>query len=321
MILLFWLVGCGSDTGIGAAPAGVDLDTTATVVPVNPSPYVVEDDETDGAEALPLEAVSTGVTSALTAALSLDPRVLFRAHADVMRAGDAACPAVLDDYYTTYGYYYWYATCASDAGTSFDGYGYYYDTTERDYGSYYAHEADYWYGLADIRTGDGQRFEMTGSASYYDYDYPGAYTYYSWSMLGDFVWTGPDYANTWLGQDLSTQLSGWAYRYLSGATAMSLDGSIGGLEGAFDAANLRQVVMISTSAGSNCESEPGGTISVRTSDGEWYDISFDGPKYWGATTFPPDCDGCGRVSHRGVEIGEVCPDLSSLLGWAERPWG
>jgi hypothetical protein len=73
--------------------------------------------------------------------------------------------------------------------------------------------------------------------------------------------------------------------------------------------------MLSTASGSECSSEPGGTVSVRDAEGEWYDVTFQGPVSGSSTSFPAECDGCGEVWFRGAPIGDVCPDLSTLQTW------
>ena len=169
------------------APTGSTGDpSTETVVP-NPSPYVAPDTETDPEELLDLATIGAGVTQAISAAYAVDAAVALEAQRRVMADGDSDCPGLIDDYYAVYGYYYWYATCSTNLGASFDGYGYLYDVTNVDAGSYFAHEADYWYGLADLRTADDQRYEMTGTVWDYHYRYDSsAYDYYSWGVLGDF---------------------------------------------------------------------------------------------------------------------------------------
>ncbi len=303
------------------APTGSTGDpSTETVVP-NPSPYVAPDTETDPEELLDLATIGAGVTQAISAAYAVDAAVALEAQRRVMADGDSDCPGLIDDYYAVYGYYYWYATCSTNLGASFDGYGYLYDVTNVDAGSYFAHEADYWYGLADLRTADDQRYEMTGTVWDYHYRYDSsAYDYYSWGVLGDFLWTGAEYSDTWLARGVSAQVQGYSYRYDSGAVVVWLDGTVGGLTGSFDAAHLRSVMHVDEAVGSNCEAEPGGSIAVRTTGGEWYEVVFDGPTYWGATSFPPSCDGCGEVFHRGVSLGEACPDLSLLTLSPEAPW-
>ena len=59
---------------------------------------------------------------------------------------------------------------------------------------------------------------------------------------------------------------------------------------------------------------------MRDSEGEWYDVNFQGPPYQGARVLPNDCDGCGQVYYRGELLGEVCPDFSILTDWEDRPW-
>ena len=79
-------------------------------------------------------------------------------------------------------------------------------------------------------------------------------------------------------------------------------------------------MIYSNELGSECDLEPYGTISVRDNDGNWVDVVFDGPAYWGAWAFQPHCDGCGMAYFRGEEVGPTCIDFSSWLEWENLSW-
>ena len=60
-----------------------------------------------------------------------------------------------------------------------------------------------------------------------------------------------------------------------------------------------------------------GQMSVRDTHGYWYELKFDVSSDW---ELMGECDGCGQLSHKGENIGEVCLDFSSVLEWEDRPW-
>jgi hypothetical protein len=308
---LFLLLACATETGVaGAGDSAVD-----------PSPYLVDDTGADAVASLDAAVVERGVEEVLAQVLGADPAVLFDAQRAAYAQGDGDCPYVYDDYVDVYTYYYWYDSCSTDQGASFDGYSYWYDGDGQTLGGTPYEEYQTFYGLTDIHLADGQRYEQTGSASltnvhYADY----AYRYVGWSVSGDFIWTGDAWGDTWLGRDQSMQLSGYGYQYDSGGTLLYLDGTVGGLSGEFDAVSIGALFAMDEAIGNSCP-EPGGSISLHeASTGEWYDVDFQGPPYWGAETFPPECDGCGTLYHRGEALGQVCPDLALLTTWRTRPW-
>ncbi len=305
----------------GCAPENTLSPQKAPEEEALPSPYLAEETDTTDVVVLSPDQVQVGIESVLSEMLGLDPSLIFDAQDEAFAAGDGECPLVYDTYVTLYGYYYWYATCEASNGASFDGYAYYNRMYEVDYGTYTYKDYGYFYGLTDIRTADGQRYEQTGSAYFYDIDYyASANRYLAWTVAGDFIWTGEDHEDDWLGADVSMQMNGYTYQYDSGATLMYVNGTLGGLDGEFDSASFNKVFAMDAAMGNTCP-EPGGTISIRDgSTGEWYDVDFQGPKYWGAGTFPPDCDGCGSVYHRGEYLGQACPNLDGMLTWEGRPW-
>lgn len=313
VVIVSVLGGCASDNEV--KPQGEDPSEV-------PSPYLVEDDGGAEVVALAPAAVERGVEAVLTEVFSYDPMVLFEAQQAAYAEGDGDCPYVYADYLELYGYYYWYDSCSASNGSSFDGYSYYVDQQDVE-GEGYAYD-DYhtFYGLTDIHTRAGERYEQTGSAYFYDTNYYAyGYRYLYWSIGGDFIWTGATYADTWLGADLSMQLVGYAYQYdADGGTLLALDGTVGGLAGDFDSVSFSGLFAMDEAIGNDCP-EPGGMLSIRDSaTGEWYDVEFQGPAYWGAETFPPECDACGEVYNRGEHLGQVCPNLDSLTAWKGRPW-
>jgi hypothetical protein len=79
-----------------------------------------------------------------------------------------------------------------------------------------------------------------------------------------------------------------------GGVALTVDGSLGDLGGAWSTAH---VVDGAWWAEGGCADEPEGTWSLRDADGVWVDLSFD-----------PDvaCDGCGVMRVIGAEDARWC---------------
>jgi hypothetical protein len=291
----------------------------------DPSEYIYEDDGEDDQESLlDIGEIEQGVVDLIEVLTWVDPEVLSSTYESLRLEGDDSCPYYYYDAdgASYYGYDYWYDSCTADNGTSFNGYGYtYYYGAYSD--GYYVYD-DYAYinAYATITDRLGDSLDL----AYYGYHVTygttssndrNGYAY----MSGDVRWTSEDAEGTWLAEELSTSLY-YSYNYydLGNETALSSDGSISGIKGEVNAALLDDVYIYTAGLGSTCEAEPSGTISLRDSEGEWYHITFDGPAFGGAPVFTPDCNGCGQVSYRGEDLGEVCPDFSALLHWEGRPW-
>ncbi len=104
-----------------------------------------------------------------------------------------------------------------------------------------------------------------------------------------------------------------------GGRIATIDGGITGLAGDLDTVSVSGLFMYSPEL-SECD-EPGGSVSVRDADGNWYDVLFDGPEGWEDEDVDlMACDGCGTTWFRGQQIGNTCVDFSSLVEFEDRPW-
>jgi hypothetical protein len=140
-------------------------------------------------------------------------------------------------------------------------------------------------------------------------------------MYGTFRWEGDEFADQWVGQGVDASVAVSAGWYGEASTYILIDGTVGDLEGAANAAEFADVYRFDAAIGSSCPGEPSGSIAVRDSEGEWYTVDFDGPAFSGGTIFPADCDGCGDIWYRGVKVGQACPDFTQLSDWGvEGPW-
>ncbi len=311
------LASCATEKA--AAPAS---EPTPTAV-VDPAPYVVEDTGESATPSLSAEDVAAGITRAFSAALAVDPRDLADAYEGIWAERDEpACPYYYPEYLTLYNQYIWSADCTSEAGATFDGYAYYQGYQDYD-GGYYTYDR-YFYlytSAATLTRSDGQRLTGSGYAYYYDIDYY-AYAYkaaYS-QIQGTFAWEGASFEDSWLARSISMDLYLYSYRYDTGQTYTTLNGSLADIDGGVTAVNFDSLYLENAATGTSCAAEPGGAVLLRDTAGTWYEVSFDGPAYSGAPSFPAYCDGCGSVYWRGDYLGEACPDFSSLTEWQDRPW-
>lgn len=342
MVFLILLAACGTpdgavtphdgrDAGSSDPPGQSDPDpgtqggTTTAPEEETGSDYIYDEEEQAG-PLHDLDEVAESVGEVLDALTRVDPHTLTATY-EALRTegGDDSCPYYYtdgdgDDYY---GYQYWYDSCTSDGGTTFQGYGYSYYYEPFDSGS--THYDDYayvqLYGSITDRLGDA--LEVSGYYYHYTYGSRGTADRYGYAYLvGDARWNDEDAQGTWLAQDLSLDLYySWSYDSdVEVGTGLSVSGSMSGLTGPMNSALLDDFYLYSADLGSPCDLEPSGSLSVRDADGEWYHIAFQGPAWSGAPVFGPDCDGCGQVTWRGDELGEVCPDFGALTSWEGRPW-
>ncbi len=290
----------------------------------DPSPYVVVDTAEVTQPALTAEAVQAAVEAAIDAVLAVDPNDIADAYEGIWALrDDGDCPYYYPEYLELYDQYIWSDSCTSAAGATFDGYAYY--SAYHDYvGSYYTYDRYFYvYGSPVEMTGpDGQQLVGSGTAYMYDIDY-WAYGYRATAtqLQGAWRWEGAQYADSWLGKGVSIDLTLYTTQYDGGgATYTSVNGSLSDIDDTITAVNFDSVYLMNAATGTTCDQEPGGTIRVRDAEGSWYDVTFDGPAYSGAPSFPAACDGCAEVWWRGELLGSACPDTAALVGWEERPW-
>lgn len=289
------------------------------------SPYILEEEEEAG-PLHSLDEVEASLADVFAAVGRADPMTLTSSYEELRTTlGDSSCPYYYTDGdgETYYGYYYWFGGCSASTGTAFSGYGYSYYYEPFTSGSTVYDDYSYTQLFGSITDRFGSEFEMSGYAYHYTYGYTGSNDRYGYAYIqGDARWDDPDAQDTWLAEDLSVDLV-WSWSYdadVSMGTALSLSGSISGVPGVMNTALFESVYIYAADAGSSCQQEPSGTISVRDGDGEWYEVEFQGPAWAGAPVFQPHCDGCGTVTWRGEELGSICPDFQPLLDWETRPW-
>lgn len=275
------------------------------------APYLVDEDALDlPAPSFDAASATAGIETALEASARVTADPLVAAYEAVIADADSSCPT----YYRGDDGTYWYDDCTSSTGAHFNGYG-----TEILYEDYsdggYVYNGSAVYGVAEITTADGEILSLNGGAATATGEGSEGSTLHQEQISGHFAWTGAEADGTWLEEGLDPQLTRTTLA-LGVFWGVGLEGSLSGLSGDIDAAVFDGVFLASTEAGSPCEIEPAGTISLRGADGEWVDILFDVPwdpdaQAWGAMD-PDTCDGCGAAWSRGVSLGQVCADFSAL---------
>jgi hypothetical protein len=283
--------------------------------PYVPAPYIVEEAEEGPVASFSEADLEAAITDALSAALGLTAAPVFASYAQVMDNEDSGCP----NYYDYGDNTYWYDQCTAEDGTSFQGYSFYYRYVDF-YSEGLLYNGDSLYGVARVADADGNVFEAGGSASNLRGEAEG-YTYFQSVVQGSFSWTGPEAEGTWMTEDLAPDVN--MYGILASAydaRAFYLDGGVSGLGGVFETVVMEDVFMMDGILGGICPTEPGGLISARDDDGNWYDVVLDGMIDAEDTPDPQFCDGCGTAYFRGEEIGSVCIDFSVLVGWGDSPW-
>jgi hypothetical protein len=302
---------------VDSPPPPISGDSEVQDTEPLPGAYVNDADEPE--PVLSLQEIGTGIENALREMLELDPVVFHDVYRELRSWEDENCPVYLD--YDTSDY--WYDTCVTDEGASFVG-----SASTYRYDPYVDENGYTWeqhgYISADfsIETPDGEVLEGTGYSHFYEGIYPDSnYHFHYTRAWGRFRWNGPGSSDTWLssGRSFDFYLHATSYPTYPGIY-LSHYGGVAGMDGPVNAYVAESFILYSEGLGSACEVEPSGTISVRDEDGNWYDVDFDGPAYWGGWAFAPECDGCGSVWFRGQYIGETCVDFSPMLSWGDRPW-
>ena len=289
--------------------------------------YVFEGNTTTAKLTLP--EIERAVEDAILLVRWVDPGKMHDAYDDSESFGDEYCPNYDEEYLEERNQYHWRDACTVAAGGSFSGFVYsnYWGDYTTDNGSYdYAGHATF-RGSARVIDGRGNTFIAAGNSNYYERrHYQHGDRTFSLNMFGNFRSDHPRYYGTWLAEDLNVSITHSSTMYahradrIGGGFYVYWDASITGIAGEINSVRLSEIYMYSEDEGSMCEIEPSGSISIRDSEGNWYETEFDGPKYQGAGAFPPDCDSCGRVFWRGELLGEICPDFTLLTDWEERPW-
>jgi hypothetical protein len=285
-----------------------------------PSPWINEPAPApDGS--LDAAARAAAVEATFPILYSLDPGPVLAAFQQGLDAGDAECPYVFDSVEDYADIRYWQSDCTADSGASYTGFGYLYSFVD------YADSVETYDGWGLVLSGSmqlvsGALLEGGGSVSALRGEGP-YYTFEQRSIDGGFSLENAD--SDWLSGPVRPSLTVTALYVpevdpdsptgLDGRQ-VQLDGALTGLPGAATAIAFDAAVLTEENLGGACDIEPSGGVSIRTADGDWYDVVFDVPEeYEGAELPEGACDGCGRTYFRGEPAGETCIDFRPLLDW------
>lgn len=215
---------------------------------------------------------------------------------------------------------YWEDICETDAGASFNGDGFY-AVHEGDDGGERYHRSELFthswlFGPA------GEVFRGAGTAIFEERVFSGGHRTYRSELVGTFIATSAVADGAWLSKGVEDDLEMTLGQLASGSPQQVLvNGGVGGLEGAYNAAFFDGFKIGTAEGGWTCEGEPIGSVWFRSTDEAWVVVEFDHEET-GRAIEPADpalCDGCGTASLNGEVLGSVCFDLSPLLTWEELP--
>ena len=314
---LFLLAGCTAP----AEDTAAELDVFQYAGDAEPVPQLDHDD---------LEELSDRVFESLFA-YNAQPMIdVYRSLVD--QETDTTCPT----YFATEGSDYWIAAadgaggqdtegeqggCVTDLGTEFRGWAYtQFQEDEED--EVWVTTKDYVSALAWIWPTDGTRYECAGTllTSVQTQTGDGLMTLAESRIEGVFGWNGTGIEGTWTARGELPDLEINSSSILQ-QRALEIEGGVSNLQD-YDEIDAFSMQGMSFKNEFRCALEPSGVLSLRAPDGNWYDITFDGPTedQEDIQSSEADCDGCGVATFRGEVLGMVCPDFSPILSWELHPW-
>ena len=215
-----------------------------------------------------------------------------------------ACPT----WYDFGDFAYWYDTCTTDGGATFDGY--VFEEPAEDSVDYDWSGMRLW-GAASITTAEGLVMHVGGRVESTIAIGQGTTNWHS-RAEGSFRWDGEDAGGTWLGEGYDLDLDTIATLLAdgSGGRAISIDGGISGFEPPL--ATVRFEAVQSLQPCETCALETTGMMSARDTEGRWYQVEL---------TETTDTGSCGSLTMEGEAVGDVCVDVTALTDWDDDgPW-
>jgi len=318
---------CSPADGDATGPDGTDTDPPTSTVDSGtptadtgaspteePAPYIVDEEEAPDVE-VDLDDVGTTLQLVLDTALSLNALPVEASYDKAMEGQGSQCPY----YYTTPQGTYWFDNCTAETGSEFNGYVFAYGESDVP-DPYSGGTMSYWSasGAATVVDPAGNLLEVGGTAYHTTTTSTGLVSFTS-VVAGTFAWGGAEATGTWLEEELDPDFILYGYKTTGQfpGRLMYLDGGFSGISDgwavAFDENAIAEVAL-----GSTCPDELSGTVGIRTPEGQWVDIVFDGDLY--AAVDAEACDGCGVAFVQGEVVGEVCVDATVVLDWEETPW-
>jgi len=299
----------------------VEQDTATTEeIPTEeeiPSEYIFEDEDEDAP--LSLGEVEEAILQSFEVLQNLNTSAVHDAYAHIRDDYGETCPY----FYDSYEYDNWRDNCETEEGSVFSGSAAYWRYQNFEEDGHWIFDDAYFSGDAKVTTAEGDTFFGSGYSRREIKQPIDSLNQYQWQQVyGEFGWSGAGGEGTWIKEDYSVDFHMWNGNYngnnLDTYTGMS--GGLSGLTGPINTILLRDMMIYGDGLGSECAIEPYGTVSVRDAKGNWIDVVFDGPAYWGAWAFKPHCDGCGTAFFRGKELGPACIDFTSWMDWEHLAW-
>jgi hypothetical protein len=319
-----WLAGLGLSVAACAdppadepAPADTGADLPDIDAPEDDGPYL-DDPEEESPPELDAATLAAAVEAVLPLVIGAHGGHIRDAYEEVLEGESGGCPtwAVSEDDVP-----YWFDACISETGTRFDGYAYSLLSEDLQDGDTLWGGWQF-FGIATIERSDGAVFEAPGQAGVLEGTQADGgritYTY----MDEGFRFDGPSATAGWLGPAGSPELAAYTVHYPeTGGNLVSLEARVSVDEGPVSAVVFDDIQLGNAAAGSPCPDEPSGLISVRSADGTWFELYFDGVPFdrWEDGEVS-ECDGCATAWAKGMEVGEVCIDTSILTAWEGAPW-
>jgi hypothetical protein len=295
--LMLFMLACG-----GSEPREPKDTETAT------GPYIIEAPELTPPDTNDA-TLAAGIEESILAILSFDFAPIEVGYTTAMAGQDAACPVWATDGETDF----WFATCTSEDGTSFEGFGAVVDYADLPPEDGITYAGTFLNSISTITTPSGETFSGGGQAFDISGSNDDGYEFNYFGVSEGYLWTGDDAEGTWMESTPildfvgNTQRSG-AYR------TIELSGSISDL-GSVQAVVFDGLYGLNVDLPDGCSREPFGNIAVLDPDGNWFDLQFNGPDSEGRLDPEIGCDGCGTAWLRGHPLFEVCPNFDEMYAW------
>lgn len=309
--MLIWLLACQGD------PLPEDTSAQAEDRLESLSTYTA-DLEDDEVEPVDLELLQIETQAVIDRLVSLNGSAVAPAFEATRAWGDENCP--LYNFYSETASYY-DCSCNTRDGSSFYGDAFYatYEGTEDDGETFERFEL---FSHARSEGISGERFYSAGSTVVESRTYADGSARFFSRDLGLMFSDVEGTADSWISSGLQNDMTQTLTTTSGGMPAsFNANGSIASLGGTFDAIWLESFLIGSEASGWQCAGEPSSALWMRRDDGLWVEITFDVPQ--GSAEAPEDrtlCDGCGRATVGGVDIGAICLDFSALFDWSGAPW-
>jgi len=264
-----------------------------------------------------LDALGIALERAAREVLDYDARDVVDPYlAHLAASADPGCPDVTVD---PDGNRYWLSGCQSKDGTSWAGFLFHSPVIEVNDGAF-VFSGDTLNGNARVAEPQGRALDIQGAAGFLTgTSVDGATDVVVSTVRGGFALD--DAATGWLAdgpQSVDIELVGLSFVAVPGALVQATGSVVtdtpdGTWAVTFDAN------AVATGPLSDCEEEPGGTVVARDPAGRWIEIDFDGPVVDVTAGDADACDGCGRATLDGAELGAVCADFTAWTTWEVLP--